>query len=89
MRLFEFYSHILPFDFFLNIFRFIFVLDFGCAVVVGMATSTKNDDYHAPKHHVMGRAVRYGVSRDYVRRKKNQLFLTPLGREMARRVMRD
>ena len=38
---------------------------------------------------VAGRAVRYGVSRDYVRRKKNQLFLTPLGREMARRVMRD
>lgn len=35
-----------------------------------------------------GRAVRYGVSRDYVHRHKNHLSLTPLGRELARRVMR-
>jgi len=36
-----------------------------------------------------GRAVRYGVSRDYLHREKTHLRLTTLGREIARRVMRD
>ena len=38
--------------------------------------------------NLAGRAIRHGVSRNYIQREKNQLQLTPLGREMARRVMR-